>query len=195
MPKNTKPIKLKSADYLYFSRCGRYLAASKVQGRIALYDARDGSLLWQDKPLKNIDMLAFSPCGQWLSVTAEGGHWCVLAVEDAVQVAAGRHPRQTHGVFNVLHFLPDGSGLFNIERYTYLDKQTAPPRWEDSREVTAWSFSRWRVARRAATGFAVFKLSGISKSDERPLRDAAHAACTFGKRQQHHFLRSAYLAG
>ena len=140
MSKNTKPIKLKSADYLYFSRCGRYLAASKVQGRIALYDARDGSLLWQDKPLKNIDMLAFSPCGQWLSVTAEGGHWCVLAVEDVVQVAAGRHPRQTHGVFNALHFLPDGSGLFNIERYTYLDKQTAPSRWENSREVTAWSF-------------------------------------------------------
>lgn len=93
MPTKIKAVKLKSADYLYFSRCGRYLATSKVQGRIVLYDARDGSLLWQNKPLKNIDMLAFSPCGQWLSVTAEGGHWCVLAVEDAAQVAAGRHPR------------------------------------------------------------------------------------------------------
>lgn len=140
MPKKTKTGKLKSADYLYFSRCGRYLATSKVQGRIALYDACDGSLLWQNKPLKNIDMLAFSPCGQWLSVTAEGGHWCVLAAKDAASVAAGRHPRQTQGVFNALHFLPDGSGLFNIERYTHLDTQSTPPCWKDSREVTAWSF-------------------------------------------------------
>lgn len=140
MPKKAKAIKLKSADALYFSRDGRYLATSKVQGRIALYDARDGSLLWQNKPLKNIDMLAFSPCGQWLSVTAEGGHWCVLAVKDAAQIAVGQHPRQTQGVFNALHFLPDGSGLFNIERYTYLDTQTAPPRWQDTREATLWHF-------------------------------------------------------
>lgn len=140
MPQKNKTIKLKSASALYFSRDGRYLATGKVQGRIALYDLCDGSLLWQNKPMKNIDMLAFSPCGQWLSVTAEGGHWCVLAVKDAATVAAGRHPRNTQSVFSTLHFLPDSSALFAIDHYTYLDKHCAPPCWKDTQEATLWCF-------------------------------------------------------
>lgn len=49
MNKKSKNIKLKNADYLYFSRCGRYLATSKVQGRIHLYGLPDRTLLWAGK--------------------------------------------------------------------------------------------------------------------------------------------------
>lgn len=41
--------------------------------------------------------------------------------------------------------MPDGSGLFNIERYTYLDTQTTPPRWKDTREATVWHFPDGRL--------------------------------------------------
>ncbi len=141
MVQKAKSVKLKSADYLYFSRCGRYLATSKVQGRIHLYSLPDCALLWAGKPLKNIDMLAYSPCTNYLSVTAEGGHWCVLNVADGSVVLTGRNPRQTQGVFTPLHFLPDGSGLFVIDAYDYFDKHADPPRWAKVREASQWGFS------------------------------------------------------
>lgn len=140
MPPKTKTVKLKSADYLYFSRCGRYLATSKVQGRIHLYTLPDCALSWAGKPLKNIDMLAFSPCTNYLSVSAEGGHWCVLKVADGSVVLTGRSPRQTHGVYTALHFLPDGTGLFVIDAYDYFDKDADPPRWAKVREASQWGF-------------------------------------------------------
>lgn len=140
MTQKTKTIKLKSADYLYFSRCGRYLATGKVQGRIHLYGLPDGALLWAGKPLKNIDMLAFSPCTNYLSVSAEGGHWCVLNVTDGSVLLGGRSPRQTQGVYTTLHFLPDGAGLFVIDAYDYFDKSADPPRWERVREASQWGF-------------------------------------------------------
>lgn len=141
MSKKPKGIKLKSADYLYFSPCGHYLATSKVQGRIILYSLPDCQIVWENKPLKNIDNLAFSSCGQYLSVTAEGGYWCVLNVADGSQVATQRNPRKVQSVFTTMHFLADSNALFVIDSYTELDKlATEPPYWKNVSEITEWHF-------------------------------------------------------
>lgn len=132
-------LKLKSADQLYISPDGRWLASSKAQGRIHLYDLAERAEVLAAKPLKNIDTLAFSPCSQYLSVTSLDGPWCVLAVPSGQVLLQGQN-RPTQSVYQALHFLPDGSGLFVLDHYMRLDSSGPQPRWLHEREAARW---RW----------------------------------------------------
>lgn len=133
------PLKLKSADQLYLSPDGRWLASSRAQGRVQVYDLHARAQALSTKPLKDIDSLAFSPCSQYLSVTSLGNQWCVLAVPSG-QVLLQGHGQGTQSVFQTLNFLPDGSGLFVVDKYTRLDTSGPQPRWLDERQAIRW---RW----------------------------------------------------
>ena len=138
-PRLKNRLKLKSADQLYLSPDGRWLASSKVQGRVQLYDLAARAHALSVKPLKNIDGLAFSPCSRYLSVINDRKQWCVLRVPDG-QVLLQGQARESQSVFQALNFLPDGSGLFVVDNPMRLDTRGPEPRWVHEHEATRW---RW----------------------------------------------------
>lgn len=132
-------LKLKSADQLYLSPDGRWLASSRAQGRVHLYDLDARAEVMSVKPLKDIDSLAFSPCSRYLSVTNLNNQWCVLGVPDGQVLLQGQSPA-AQSVYKTLNFLPDGSGLFLVDNYARLDTSGPQPRWLYERQATRW---RW----------------------------------------------------